>query len=182
MSDDARNERPGRVSLALFAGIAVLIGSDLIADYGEGSGTTHLLVEALALLFACAGAMLLWRRLQRAHSSVHVLQSDLAAARTEASRWRRENDEILRGLGAAIEEQFRRWELSAAEKEVALLMLKGLSHKEIADLRTTSERTVREQARTVYRKSGVSGRAALSAFFLEDLLLPAADGTAGSTS
>jgi DNA-binding NarL/FixJ family response regulator len=52
------------------------------------------------------------------------------------------------------------------------LLLKGLSHKEIAAVRSTSERTIREQARAVYRKAGLPGRSALSAFFLEDLLLP----------
>jgi len=35
-----------------------------------------------------------------------------------------------------------------------------------------SERTVRQHAVAVYRKSGLAGRAELSAFFLEDLLLP----------
>ena len=37
------------------------------------------------------------------------------------------------------------------------------------------ERTVREQARAVYRKSSLAGRNALSAYFLEDLL-PGAGG------
>jgi hypothetical protein len=31
---------------------------------------------------------------------------------------------------------------------------------------------VREQARVLYRKAGLAGKAELSAFFLEDLLLP----------
>jgi DNA-binding NarL/FixJ family response regulator len=53
-----------------------------------------------------------------------------------------------------------------------VLMLKGLSHKEIARVRATSEATVRQQAASVYRKSGLSSRAELSAFFLEDLLAP----------
>jgi DNA-binding NarL/FixJ family response regulator len=57
---------------------------------------------------------------------------------------------------------------------VALLLLKGLAHKEIADARETSERTVRQQSLAIYRKAGLSGRAELSAFFLEDLLLPVA--------
>ena len=68
--------------------------------------------------------------------------------------------------------QFERWQLTAAEREVALLLLKGLSHKEIAVLRDTSERTIRQQAQSIYGKSNLSGRAALSAFFLEDMLLP----------
>jgi DNA-binding NarL/FixJ family response regulator len=50
------------------------------------------------------------------------------------------------------------------------LLLKGLSHKEIANLRSTSEATIRQQAASIYQKSSLSGRAALSAFFLEDLL------------
>jgi len=54
-----------------------------------------------------------------------------------------------------------------------LLLLKGFGHKEIAGLQSKSERTVRQHAIAVYRKSGLSGRAQLSAFFLEDLLLPA---------
>lgn len=55
---------------------------------------------------------------------------------------------------------------------MALLLLKGLSLKEIATIRAVAERTVREQARSIYSKAGLTGRAALSAFFLEDLLAP----------
>jgi DNA-binding CsgD family transcriptional regulator len=78
----------------------------------------------------------------------------------------------LNGLGEAIDAQFSRWNLTEAEREVALLLLKGLSLKEIAAIRVTAERTVRAQARSLYNKAGLTGRAALSAFFLEDLLAP----------
>ena len=47
-----------------------------------------------------------------------------------------------------------------------------MSLKEIAAVRVTSERTIRTQARSIYAKAGLSGRAALSAYFLEDLLAP----------
>jgi len=72
----------------------------------------------------------------------------------------------------AIDDQLERWHLSAAEKEVALLLLKGLEHKEIAQLREVAETTVRQQARSLYRKAGLAGRHELAAFFLEDLLGP----------
>jgi DNA-binding NarL/FixJ family response regulator len=61
---------------------------------------------------------------------------------------------------------------SPAEREVGLLLLKGLSHKEIAGVLDKSERTVRQQSLGIYKKAGLAGRAELSAFFLEDLLLP----------
>lgn len=143
----------------------LLIGWDLYGDYGEGAGALHLGVEFTVLVVAMVGILVMWRQLDRT-------RSELSDARVEAAEWQRESAELLAGLSAAIERQFERWELSEAEKDVALLLLKGLSHKEIATLRETSERTVREQGRAVYRKSGLGGRSGLSAFFLEDLLLP----------
>mgnify|MGYP000326082875 CR=1 FL=1 len=98
-----------------------------------------------------------------------MTQRWLSAARAEAQQWREENRELMEGLSSAIARQFERWALSEAETEIGFLLLKGLSHKEIARLRNTSERTVREQSRAVYRKSGLQGRAAFSAFFLEDI-------------
>ena len=55
-----------------------------------------------------------------------------------------------------------------------MLLLKGLSHKEVALARAISDATARQQAVAVYRKAGVAGRSELAAFFLEDLALPAA--------
>jgi DNA-binding NarL/FixJ family response regulator len=55
---------------------------------------------------------------------------------------------------------------------VALLLVKGLALKDVAQVRATSERTVRQQSLAIYRKSGLAGRAELAAFFLEDLLSP----------
>ena len=78
----------------------------------------------------------------------------------------------LGARGEALDQQFERWGLSPAEKEVALLLLKGLSHKDIAEVRSVTEATARQQARAVYKKGGLSGRHDLAAFFLEDLMLP----------
>lgn len=71
-----------------------------------------------------------------------------------------------------IDRQFDIWGLSPAEKEIGLLMLKGLSFKEAAEIRNTSERTVRQQAQDIYRKASVAGRNEFAAWFLEELLLP----------
>ncbi|HAE25875.1 MAG TPA: hypothetical protein DCG58_01840 [Hyphomonas adhaerens] len=152
----------------LFGTIALFIGADLITDSGEGAGAGHLAAELVVLVAASFGlGAMLWRlgRLRRA----------LADAREDAGRWQEENRDLVQGLGVAIARQFSAWGLTDAESDVGLLLLKGLSLQEIADLRETSERTVREQARAVYRKSSLAGRNALSAYFLEDLL-PGAGG------
>jgi len=101
-----------------------------------------------------------------------ALVRELDVARIQGRQWRDETRALLKGLGEAIDRQFLTWKLTEAEREVGLLILKGLSLKEIAGARVTSERTIRAQARSIYAKAGLSGRAALSAFFLEDLLAP----------
>lgn len=165
MSDDVRNNRPTMTAIALFAVVVVLIGWDLFVDYGEGVSLWHLTFEFGIFLVALSGMVLMWWQLDRT-------RSDLVEALVEAEQWKKESNELIQGLGVAIEHQFERWQLTKAESEVGLFLLKGLSHKEIAGIRQTSERTVREQSRALYRKSGLSGRSSLSAFFLEDLLLP----------
>jgi DNA-binding CsgD family transcriptional regulator len=80
----------------------------------------------------------------------------------------------LAGLKGAMDKQFQAWGMTAAEREVGLLMLKGLSHKEIAALRATTDATVRQQAQSIYRKAGLPGKTAFSAYFLEDLFVPEA--------
>ena len=101
-----------------------------------------------------------------------TMMSDLRDARQDSARWRDAARNHVQGLSRAIAAQFRDWGLTEAEADVAGLMLKGLSHKEIAVLRTCSEATVRQHAATVYRKSGLTSRAQLTGFFLEDLLMP----------
>jgi len=165
MSDDLEGDGPTRAAILLFAVIALLIGWDVVADFHGSANWGHMAVELFVLLVAAGGAALLWRQL-------HQTRSDLVHALVEAEQWRRESSELIAGLGVAIKKQFSSWQLTKAEAEVGLFLLKGLRHKEIATIRETSERTIREQARALYRKSGLSGRSALSAFFLEDLLLP----------
>ena len=100
------------------------------------------------------------------------LLNDLSRVSHESDRWRAAARVHIDGLGRAISEQFRVWKLSESEADVALLMLKGLTQKEIAHLRGSSEATVRQQAGAVYHKSGLGNRTELGAYFLEDLLSP----------
>jgi len=138
-------------------------------------------VTTLAVVLVVVGAgvaiqVMLARRRE------HALAQRLEAAQQESLQRRAEARQLLDGVGAQIERQLTAWGLTSAEREVAMLMLKGLRHKEIAALRGTSERTVRQQALTIYKKAGLDGRTDLAAFFLEDLLAPpmAKDGKAVS--
>jgi DNA-binding CsgD family transcriptional regulator len=179
MHDTQRDSGGVRLAIWLLSAVALLVATDLVMDDQAGADPTHLLMEGLLMAVSVGGALWLWLTLRRARIEVVTLERDVASAREEALRWRDEARDALRGLGVSIGKQFERWDLTPAEREVALLLLKGLSHKEAARVRKVSERTVRQQAREVYRKAGLAGRSELSAFFLEDLLVPSAGEAAG---
>jgi DNA-binding CsgD family transcriptional regulator len=129
-------------------------------------------IKVLPVVLMSVGVVLLFRVTARQREEQLMLMRDLEVARLQGQRWRSESRSLLNGLGEAIDAQFSRWNLTEAEREVALLLLKGLSVKEISAVRATSERTIRAQSASLYSKAGLTGRAALSAFFLEDLLAP----------
>lgn len=163
----------------LFALMTALVAIDLVTDLQGGPMIVHAALEGIVIaigLLAAATLALRMRRLARAARELREQSSDLAArlraSQAESERWRADASHFIHGLSAAIDQQLARWKLSAAEREIALLLLKGLSHKEIAALRGVNETTVRQQARAMYRKANLSGRSDLAAFFLEDLLGP----------
>ena len=173
MSILPRAWNPSWAVAGIIAGIAGLMTLEIIEEPDMTPGQILMeLAEPVLIVLAVAGVVHLLGRMQRQHREQLSLMRDLDVARAEGAQWRADMRELLKGLGSAIDAQFDRWQLTAAEREIALLMLKGLSHKEIALARDTSERTIRQQAQSIYGKANLSGRAALSAFFLEDLLLP----------
>ncbi len=100
------------------------------------------------------------------------LEQVIRDSNEDLTRWKSRASELLHGLGKKINEQFDDWQLSNAEKDVALFLIKGISLKEIATRRGTNEKTARQQASQVYTKAHLENRAELAAFFLQDLLLP----------
>lgn len=174
-ASDASSRAPA-VGAVLLLIVTFLVGADLVGDAATGGSLFHMVLETSAVVLAAGGAFWQWRVWANARAAlekrVQELRRGLTSAQGEAERWRTEAHDASSGLGAAIDRQLERWKLSPAESEVTLLLLKGLSLKEIAGLRGTSERTVRQQSLAIYRKADLAGRAELAAFFLEDLLGP----------
>jgi DNA-binding CsgD family transcriptional regulator len=167
---------PGPRIPLLIAGLLALIGAFGIVDLSLDAPRTwrqiHGIVEIMFIVLCLGSALALGRAWHRSEGSLLRARQALQARQAERDAWRQRAESLLRGLGEAIDERLDAWGLTPAEKETALLLLKGFSHKEAAQLSGRSERTVRQHAVAVYRKSGLAGRAELSAFFLEDLLLP----------
>lgn len=157
----------GVVALVVTAGIALDLTVDLFI-----AGTAHIAIEAVGVVIWIAAIYATVRAVRSSMARSRDLASELSRTRAENARSQHRANRVLAGLAGAIDAQFVRWGLSRSERDVAMLLLKGLSLKEIAATRHASEATVRQQAQGVYRKAQVSGRAELSAHFLEDLLVP----------
>ncbi|HEX9166430.1 MAG TPA: helix-turn-helix transcriptional regulator [Gemmatimonadales bacterium] len=163
---------PRRV-LAVIVGLAVVGGiADLVLDRPESLLTPHVLFEVTLILIGLATSVYLVRGWIRARASLSEARRSLAERQAERDAWRANAEKALQGLGEEVARQFEQWGLSPAERDTALMLLKGFSLKQIASLSGRSERTVRQHAVAVYDKSGLAGRAELSGFFLGDLLLP----------
>ncbi|WP_292289914.1 LuxR C-terminal-related transcriptional regulator [Marivita sp.] len=137
---------------------AMFFVGDVIADYLEAGRILeiHLLVETMAAAALVAGVVILMRELRQIISRMRDIETGLRAARGD--------------MVTVIEAFFDSWNLSAAERDVALLLLKGFDNESIATLRGTAKGTVRAQASSIYAKAGVDGRAQLISIFLEELL------------
>ncbi|MTI08446.1 helix-turn-helix transcriptional regulator [Curvivirga aplysinae] len=100
------------------------------------------------------------------------LKEKLERTKGQFSNLNKKTVEIASQYRAIMQEQFDEWELTDSEQEVVIGMLKGLSFREIAELRETREKTVRQQASNVYKKAKVNTRYELAAWFFEDMLEP----------
>ena len=146
---------------------------DLYDDWQDGEPLMHIVVEMLCVASSLIISAFLWRSSFKSFERSKVLfHQKIDDIQSEAIKWKTDATRLIEGLSLAIDAQFERWKLSPAEKDVALLLLKGCSYNEIAEIRSTTERTIRDQSSAVYQKSKLSGRAQLAAFFLEDLFLP----------
>ena len=160
------------IPMSLFVLIAVLIVWDIGEDLAAGTTTFHVVMELLMMVASAVGALYFWSQLRVARQVERVLEQDLKKVRSETTRWQKEEQHLLHNLQKAINRQFTQWDFSPTEKEIASHLLNGLSLKEIAQLRGSTDKSVKQQAYLLYRKAGLGGRAVLSAFFLCGLLQP----------
>ncbi|MEW8587204.1 MAG: helix-turn-helix transcriptional regulator [Candidatus Thiodiazotropha sp.] len=159
--------------LLIVLGSIFLIALEILEDPELTLGEILLeMIQPTLIVIIAVGMVRLTEQFKIQHETQMLLIRDLETARVEGMQWRSGMSELIKGLSHGIAKQFGEWSLTTAEREVGLLILKGMSYKEIAVMRDVSEKTVRQQAHAIYRKAKLSGRAALSAFFLEDLLLP----------
>ncbi|MDH5631747.1 MAG: LuxR C-terminal-related transcriptional regulator [Gammaproteobacteria bacterium] len=167
------SQADNKKEMVLIAILALVIlggGVDLYTDVLHGATTQHILKETAVVLIAAIAMAWLWLGLRRQDRELRQLREEYRQLDQAAQA---ASDYVLAGrrqMRDVAGRQFDDWGLTQSEKDVAWLLLKGLSLKEIAAVRNTLEKTVRQQASAIYKKAGVDGRHAFAAWFLEDMM------------
>lgn len=132
----------------------------------------HVVTEAVATLAFIAILFVVIRERRRAAKEFESLKASAEAAQRAAAERDEVSRQSTRHFLQTMQIQFDSWKLTPSEKDVALLLVKGLSLEEIAQARNSGAKTVRQHAANVYAKANLNGRHQLAAYFLEDLLVP----------
>lgn len=157
------------ILLALIILIFLVSLMDIITDMRSGIEFEHIAHELVLLGICVLMIYFQMRMIFKRDFELGLFSSEIDRIKKEKADYRVKVEELSGNFAKVVDEQFTQWKLSEGEKDVARLLIKGFSMKEIADFRNSHDSTVRQQATAVYKKSGVSGRQELSAFFLEDL-------------
>ncbi len=155
--------------------IVILFLIDISFDIHERINPKHLAIEFLIYVVIIYIAYIGYRFYKLDKKSFNAVKENITKSNTELKYWQNQNKTLIDGLSNKIHEQFKLWGLTQAEMDVALMIIKGFSLEEISSMRGTSERTIRDQAASVYHKAKLKNRIELSAYFLEDLLSPTSE-------
>ena len=165
------NIKPNEVFfISLLTVIALLNISDFVIDLQEGSNTLHLVQEAFLVIASIGGIGYLLKEVMARRRETDLVKQQLQNANRNLQASNEKLKEMSQHYSEVINQQLTDWSLTPSENEVAMLLLKGLSFDEIASVRETKEKTVRQHATAIYRKSGLNGRHEFSAWFFEDFL------------
>ena len=161
---------------ALFGGFVLFVfclsSYEIVIEFAAEETLQEMADDLLRFVFsAVLLAILIFERFAQSRELAD-LQGQLTQARGQLAKIDSQSVKLASQYRAVMQKQFDAWRLSISEQDVVLGMLNGRSFREIAELRGTREKTVRQQASTVYRKAGVASRNELTAWFFEDMLEP----------
>ncbi len=165
MKNKATNKKAFKVRSLIVAFVVIAICEtffvmDILADFLHldiaSAWIDHSTMELVSTLTLAFSLVVIGLQIKLLHADHRDAQAAVKVASGE--------------LLAVIEAKFGIWELTASERQIALLLIKGFSAQEIADLRDTRAGTVKSQCSAIYQKAGVKGRGELGAYFVEDLL------------
>ena len=126
-----------------------------MTPYGNGE-IIHLAFEILAVFALGSGIFV-------TSQFIILLREGQKSAELSLSFLRKDFDGLVR-------RKFVKWDLTPAEKDISMLLLKGLGTAEIAEMRSTKLGTVKLQVHKILQKAGATNRAEFMSLFIDDFL------------
>ena len=140
-------------SLSLISFFFIDITIDLIEQKGN---SIHFYLEVL-FVFAMIFLFIFQIR------EFNVLRGEIASTKEKLLI-------LKKGTTELINSQINLLKFTTAETDIAWLLIKGTSYKDIAKFRNVSERTVNQQVTSIFKKSNVRNRHEFITSFIEDLM------------
>lgn len=155
----------------LFGAYLLLAVDDVIDDINDHVPQIHIIAN-IAFITAAVFALIFFVYFSYLEIRAEVQRRDSATLNVikHSEELATQISNLRAGVTQTIKDRFINWSFTDAEIEIGFLILKGFSFKEIGNIRSTSEKTVRDQASKIYKKSETKNRSEFVAFFLEDLL------------
>ena len=173
LKDDFSNRHKLVIYLYLLIVILTIsldIYEETMTYHGNEGFLFHFAFEIYLILLSLTGiAYLFHLHISEKKQHIELLQ-EMEASRAQIQTLKARFAGLKSEFASLLSQQFEEWKLSGGEKEIALMLIKGLSFDEIAEARNTTSKTARKQAVSIYAKAGLKNRNELSAWFLEDML------------
>jgi DNA-binding CsgD family transcriptional regulator len=112
------------------------------------------------------GIYLLFRDINKSKKEVEDAQVTIQHLKNQNVKL----NEVNKNFWESIQKEFKNWNFTETEKEISVLILRGLSNQQIAGLRGKSLKTIENQSFSIYQKSGTTGKLEFIAYFLSPLL------------
>jgi len=153
--------------IAILLFLFIFIAYDTYVDYISSAGSIHIFTEVMLLITTFAFFVTTLRKYiakseDRSNELVQ-LKREYKDVKQKLSHYKKDIHEFLKI-------NFIEWKLTKSEKDIALLLFKGCTGKEISEIRTTNYQTVRTQISSIYRKAKVKNHNQFMATLMEDLL------------
>ena len=156
--------------LILLTGYAVYEVYDELTDLGQGESPLTVWVEILIVCSSLGFVFYITRLLYQNMLQQTQMRQTLQQVRKQLNSSNQRLQQGKEAFRESVDWQLNEWQFTQTQKEIAFLLLKGLSAKEIAGQRFVQEKTIRNHLSAIYEKSGMPGKHVFCAWFFEGLL------------
>ena len=160
-----RKAARAKLTIGLMAAAGLFFFQDVIFDVRQhlGGNVPYSTEELLHLLFEAFAVLVLVVSIKQMSEYTKHLQENSNGQQLSLYHLRQDFDDL-------VQNKFEHWQLTQAEADVALLVLRGLTTEQIAELRGVAKGTIKVQAHNAMQNAGVGSRVELMSIFLEEFM------------